>query len=1119
MNDRAVYHGIFVAGILAGALLTTTAGQAADPEAAKPDAANDVALNVPPGFEATLFADDDLAHNIYSMTVDAQGRVVVSGPGYVKILLDTNGDGKADTARQFAAGPKSGAQGMHFHGNDLICTGDGGLLRFRDRDGDGKADGKPDVFLRIKTGAEHHAHAVRQGPDGWWYVVAGNFAGVTEKYVTLPTSPVRKPEGGTILRLKPGLNGGEIFADGFRNAYDFDFNSRGDVFTFDSDGERAVSLPWYLPTRVFHALCGSHAGWQSRSWKRPDGYFEMPPVLDSFGRGSPTGVACYRHTQFPPKYRDAVFILDWTFGRVIALPMEPSAATWKSEPVPFLTGKGDFGFAPTDVAVGPDGSLYVCVGGRGTRGGVYRVTYVGDGTTPPHAAAAPKPESIDDDVWRSLSAPQPLSSWSRAKWEPLARKAGAAAFRASALQESLPADLRVRAIEILTELFGGLTPADLKSLADSKSSDVRARAVWSHGRTHAAAPSPRLVLPFLGDDSPPVRRAAVESLLGIVARSDVAPLLPALAGRLADEDRFVRQAATHLVSRLQPNDRKRLQTLAAAEGSRATVAFEFGRVERTQAFDKQAFAVGVAELGKRHPAQDVRDLVRLLQVSLGDVGPKPADRAAKIPVVYDGYDGRVDLQKHERELDPLRAWLTKAYPSGNAAVDYELARVVSMLSPYNPELLNAVLGKIDEKSDPVADVHHLIVASRIPVERTTEQRRRIAQAFVRLDEKIRSRKLKQDVHWELRVGEMYQTHARIDPGLPETIVQQPEFGRPGHIHFLSELDESKWQPAIDAVAKKARNADGTPADVDWTTDLVFLLGESQRDEHRDLVRSQYSNFGVRDAVLFVLAETPNVVDRPKFVGGLESGQVEVMAACAGALEKFPPAKDPAEQIALFKAARRLGRDKNEIPLRDRLVKLLRRATGREFGYRFQADFKDSQSVVFAKWEKWIAATHPADAAALTGGGESREQFQATLAKVDWSAGDVSRGRELFRQRSCVQCHGGSRALGPDLAGVAKRFSRDDFFLAVVQPDRDVSPRYQTTQVVTTRGKSYVGLVIYDSVDVVNLRTAQNQTIRIDGAEIEIRRRSNTSLMPAGLLKGLKPEDLADLYAYVRSLTQ
>ena len=48
-------------------------------------------LRVPPGFEVTEFADSTLANNIYCMTLDPKGRVVVSGPGYVRLLVDEHG--------------------------------------------------------------------------------------------------------------------------------------------------------------------------------------------------------------------------------------------------------------------------------------------------------------------------------------------------------------------------------------------------------------------------------------------------------------------------------------------------------------------------------------------------------------------------------------------------------------------------------------------------------------------------------------------------------------------------------------------------------------------------------------------------------------------------------------------------------------------------------------------------------------------------------------------------------------------------------------------------------------------------------------------------------------------
>src|SRR6058998_1172667 len=59
-------------------------------------------LRVARGFRVTLFADADLANDIYAMTLDARGNVVVTSQGYIKKLSDTDGDGRADTATLFA---------------------------------------------------------------------------------------------------------------------------------------------------------------------------------------------------------------------------------------------------------------------------------------------------------------------------------------------------------------------------------------------------------------------------------------------------------------------------------------------------------------------------------------------------------------------------------------------------------------------------------------------------------------------------------------------------------------------------------------------------------------------------------------------------------------------------------------------------------------------------------------------------------------------------------------------------------------------------------------------------------------------------------------------------------
>jgi glucose/arabinose dehydrogenase len=253
-------------------------------------------LRAPAGFEVTEYADQSLANDIYTLTIDGQGRVVVAGRGYIRTLIDDDRDGKADRGIDFAHEPKDGAMGMLFEGGTLYVTGDGGLRRFRDRDGDGRADGPSQLLRAMKTGGEHAAHAIRRGPDGWLYVLCGNNTGIDATYATLPTSPIKDPIAGCVLRFSPDLKDSEIVAHGFRNPYDMDFNPDGELFTYDSDNERCVSLPWYEPTRFYHVPDGGHHGWLSPQranfWRLPSYFPDVTPPVATLGRGSPTGCVC-----------------------------------------------------------------------------------------------------------------------------------------------------------------------------------------------------------------------------------------------------------------------------------------------------------------------------------------------------------------------------------------------------------------------------------------------------------------------------------------------------------------------------------------------------------------------------------------------------------------------------------------------------------------------------------------------------------------------------------------------------------------------------------------------------------------------------------------------------------
>ncbi len=337
-------------------------------------------LRIPPGFEVVEFADAKLTNDIHCLTIDPKGRIVVAGRGYIRILIDDDGNGKADRALDFASTPKDGAMGLLWEGDSLYAMGDGGLRRFTSKTGD-KADGPATLIRAMKTGGEHAAHAIRRGPDGWLYVLCGNNTGIDKTYADLPTSPIKEPTAGCVVRLQPDLKKCEIVAHGFRNPYDMDFNLDGELFTFDSDNERCVSLPWYEHTRFYHVIEGRHYGWlnpqHASFWRRPPYFCDVVAPIATLGRGSPTGAACYRHNQFPPEYHGGFFLCDWTFGKIHFVKLERKGASYTATSSVFLEAQGDNGFAPSACAVEPKtGDLYVAIGGRGTRGAVYRIRHI-----------------------------------------------------------------------------------------------------------------------------------------------------------------------------------------------------------------------------------------------------------------------------------------------------------------------------------------------------------------------------------------------------------------------------------------------------------------------------------------------------------------------------------------------------------------------------------------------------------------------------------------------------------------------------------------------------------------------------------------------------------------------
>ncbi|MBP8257227.1 MAG: c-type cytochrome [Opitutaceae bacterium] len=282
-----------------------------------------------------------------------------------------------------------------------------GLYRLTDSDGDDQLD-KVELLRAIEARGDHGVHAVVLTEDGkGLYLVCGNGSKLT---AFSPDSPVphdwgedqllpRIPDGrgfmtnvlgpgGIIYRVTPDGRDFKIFASGFRNVFDAALNREGELFTFDADMEYDFNTSWYRPTRINHVVSGAEFGWRNGAGKRPEFYEDNLPAVVDIGPGSPAGTVFGYGAKFPARYQNAFFALDWSWGRLYAVFLEPDGATYKATKEEFLSG------APlplTDAIIHPgDGAMYFTIGGRRVQSGVYRVTYKGSESTAPAQAGVQK---------------------------------------------------------------------------------------------------------------------------------------------------------------------------------------------------------------------------------------------------------------------------------------------------------------------------------------------------------------------------------------------------------------------------------------------------------------------------------------------------------------------------------------------------------------------------------------------------------------------------------------------------------------------------------------------------------------------------------------------------------
>ena len=148
--------------------------------------------------------------------------------------------------------------------------------------------------------------------------------------------------------------------------------------------------------------------------------------------------------------------------------------------------------------------------------------------------------------------------------------------------------------------------------------------------------------------------------------------------------------------------------------------------------------------------------------------------------------------------------------------------------------------------------------------------------------------------------------------------------------------------------------------------------------------------------------------------------------------------------------------------------------------------------------------------------------EEVLAQVQKTAGDVTRGGQLFGQIGCNGCHtvkADEPLKGPYLGTIATVYKRRELAEAILLPNKTLAQGFVANHFELKDGTEVDGFVVREAADAVTVRTiaAVEQTLPV--AQISRREKQQRSLMPEGLASGLTVRELASVLEYLEQLSR
>jgi len=268
------------------------------------------------------------------------------GSDVITILEDTDGDGRMDTSKNFLEGLNL-CTGIAFGHGGVYVIQVPYLLFYPDRNRDDIPDSDPEVLVTGFGMEDAHsvANSLTWGPDGWLYGLQGST-------VTANINGIEFQQG--IWRYHPLTKTFELFCEGGGNMWGLDFDKDGNLFACTNFG----------PYIVLHGLQGAYY------WKQfgkhgalhnpyTFGYFDHVAHHNAEGGHVVVGGTIYEADALPAEYHGKFIAPNLLSHNVYWHELKRTGSTFESIMLGELMNSNDTWFAPSDMALGPDGLLYI----------------------------------------------------------------------------------------------------------------------------------------------------------------------------------------------------------------------------------------------------------------------------------------------------------------------------------------------------------------------------------------------------------------------------------------------------------------------------------------------------------------------------------------------------------------------------------------------------------------------------------------------------------------------------------------------------------------------------------------------------------------------------------------